>query len=1745
MEEKSTIIQNRGMWQDYTISKTPEGFAYENMNIDILSNRDGNQLAVTAMPTINEDLLEIKGGIRGACKLNDLVILFTQDDVGISRIYKVDEEQAYRIYMGRLGFSEHIECLPYYESENVQKVYWIDGKNQPKFINIVNNKIYSFCTTDNSFTYNVDVTKDYSMSGLFSQGTIQYFITEYDKFGSETQILWQSSIQYISHKNRGAKADENVSCSFIISINSLASTFEYLRLYAAHRTTQNGPVELRVVEDIDITKYNYETLKIIDDGIKGYLVDSNLLYFIGGDEIIPSTMAQKDNTLFFGDIKQNSQVVPDSIRTALTPKEENKYSCDGLVFKTKEIKAPEQKGYYSHEQEINHSAYNICTFKFGEIYSFAVQFMSENGKWSEPIFVGCQRCNVKPTYSNGFYSVASATYTLPNKVKNLCVICKYVKYRLLVEQKDYNTREIIAQGVVNPTMFNFYERYYNMPHSINSWIFRPRNGGVANRNLQGINTQYDENAEIQGVKSIEMPLMSQNNGAIFDYFNIVIGFDGGHEITSKLILYNLPNTTDVSKQSEAKQNIEEIMNGTRKLPKYVKGTDQSVTGCYYEVNTGYSNTGKWSKTIDDIWSQMDNACTEFMKSQDKTSLTGVPISRGQMVTSGEAKKIMSWQFGTKIWASVAIAIVTVAMVAVSAVSFGSAAPAAGILGEVALQALISIASTITIVTKTLVCLSIAVLGAAAMSKEIVESAEYSEIEKQLAKKGWFYLGQKSDLKLGDLFDGLTDFYKFKGTDNGSFWCTGGALTFKDEKTIISEANKNQYYIDESVVSFNSPDIDNIADIINDNTGLSLRIVGIIPIDASYSDYLIETENAGYSKNADVINGVTTMNKQIGSVDTDGLISDYLYQDSDLTKGRIDDNGCIHRISQVDKFKVFMWNRETSLSVGGAHSAQLLYDDESYIEANPAQLKRKIFANMKYSFNTEYFGSQIWTPKFGIDTPVYFDSDSNILTGIDDGDYEKLMYNGNYDSVVVNSNPYEIITANNCTYSGSDVNNRPEVDITAPYNDDRLKVTDPVRIRYKSTPHVVIKFKRYDNEQPILPRLNGDKPYSLGTLHKLRSGQWYYEVDKQDLPEAAYNNNTYILGTGSDYAFLGETLLNPQVNTLEVTPTDEEIIGDGEYKFSSPSSNYTLMLNQLNNICNTDDSSVISMLASTHKLIICVRVYTKTYSSEHFYMITDINVVSRERYIKIYRLRENQLVPAKIIGYKGGISYYSSYKYRIKEDGSYSIYYGTYNYTEDQIYHTSPNNQYLFIGELYKPLFDESSIRTINKDLAKWNICSGSVTPDSTIKTTWGDTYYQRWDCLKTYPYTEEDKNGVVDILSFMVETYRNIDGRCDTNRGLFNILNARPTNWNLMNDSYTQIDNLIQYSTLDSKFRNDRYKNQIIWSQKKVDLSDIDTWANINTLSTLSLDGSHGNITKLENVNDTIVAFQDKAISAINFNVRTQLSTESGMPVELANSGKVDGYTVITDQSGCSNKLTITQGNSGVYFMDDYNNAFMRFNKSGIENLGVKCGMSTFFKNNTIERCVFDEDESVMYIVGDFRPYNGARVVSFNENTDTFVSFHNTMNDLVYIFKTTYPFICTGYEESVNISNRNYLSYADYYMKFRFNPEPFEDKIFTNIDYNADMVDNYGKITDDNPFSKIEVDTEYQHGEEVIPKYTSLSIRNVDMRKFRTKRIQIPRDNNSRFKLDRIRNQWCFVKLSGDASKNKLLFHQGVLKYFK
>ena len=520
------------------------------------------------------------------------------------------------------------------------------------------------------------------------------------------------------------------------------------------------------------------------------------------------------------------------------------------------------------------------------------------------------------------------------------------------------------------------------------------------------------------------------------------------------------------------------------------------------------------------------------------------------------------------------------------------------------------------------------------------------------------------------------------------------------------------------------------------------------------------------------------------------------------------------------------------------------------------------------------------------------------------------------------------------------------------------------------------------------------------------------------------------------------------------------------------------------------------------------------------------------------------------GGEGPWSVYSLYGKQKEDTTTYPWYEDNTQYSQKQI-NLLRIQPALFIGEFYRDvdstiLYGEPTQNNLEKHV--WIPISLATPINQNNPVTWGDTYYQRWECLNTAPSTEEDLNSVVDIVSFMVETHVNLEGRYDKNKNTLNILNTRPDNFNKINPVYSQTNNYFTYNILDEKFNQNKYFNQVAFSLQKTPTSEIDTWCNISLASAFNLDGKYGKLNKLITVNDAVLAFQDKALSVINFNNRTAISTENGVPIEIANSGKVNGYSVISSNVGCQNKLSICEASSGVYFIDDLNKTMYGFNREGLSNISSK-GMSMWFKKNLTgnERCFYDRLTNDVYITND------SKCLVFNEVLDSFTSFmnYNNIHSLFNFEGASLIFnkdLVYGDSPAVGIKKMFEGEYTDnYYIQYKINPEPLIDKTFTNIEFIADKLNNNSidSIASKKnllyPFTEFEVWNEYQYGITNLTKGRTYP--NFE-RKFRIWRADIPRDSSNG--RDRIRNPWVYLKLSNkDINKSKMTFHSFLVKYYK
>lgn len=447
--------------------------------------------------------------------------------------------------------------------------------------------------------------------------------------------------------------------------------------------------------------------------------------------------------------------------------------------------------------------------------------------------------------------------------------------------------------------------------------------------------------------------------------------------------------------------------------------------------------------------------------------------------------------------------------------------------------------------------------------------------------------------------------------------------------------------------------------------------------------------------------------------------------------------------------------------------------------------------------------------------------------------------------------------------------------------------------------------------------------------------------------------------------------------------------------------------------------------------------------------------------------------------------------------------------------------------------------------------SGNTKTSVQMKYIWGDTWYGRYDCLKTYPFNTEDTNQIVEIASFMVESRVNLDGRYDRNRGQIDNTVMSPLNFNLFNSVYSQLDNFFVYNILDKDFyTQDSFPNQITWSTEKHPAQDVDSWTKVTLSSTFNMDGSKGKITALKTWKDNIICFQENEVSSVLFNSRVQIPVSDGVPIEITNGYKVDGKRTLLSNAGCLNKFAIQETQQSLYFIDSINKHLQSFSGEGIADLSEQRNMTNWFiqQNNNLSlpndyttRLFYDITKKDLYIV------TGNESLCYNELLGQFVSFMN-YNSLPAMFNIGTEFYCFN-----SNSNFIYQMFKGDYNKFFGNTVGYDftfisngksnggqdysaiNKVFDNIEFRGDILDDANQTTAECPINYIRIFNEYQDSGKVL-------FDNKTMRqKFRVWRGLLPRHKNSR---SRIRNPWAKITLGNDNPEtSKAIIHDVNIKY--
>lgn len=463
-----------------------------------------------------------------------------------------------------------------------------------------------------------------------------------------------------------------------------------------------------------------------------------------------------------------------------------------------------------------------------------------------------------------------------------------------------------------------------------------------------------------------------------------------------------------------------------------------------------------------------------------------------------------------------------------------------------------------------------------------------------------------------------------------------------------------------------------------------------------------------------------------------------------------------------------------------------------------------------------------------------------------------------------------------------------------------------------------------------------------------------------------------------------------------------------------------------------------------------------------------------------------------------------------------------------------------------PFGDSSEYNLKNNS---WCIASDEyklLSSNNEIPSNTGDTYLYRWDVLKTFPYTQNDKNSVIEIGSFLMEAYYNVEGRYDKNKELDDYTTVSQENFGLYNDVYNQKNTFFNYRYLPkNELNTNKFPNQFIWTLEHTPGADIDNWTNLSYGSFYNVNGDNGEIRAIRRYGDSLLGFQDSGIFQIMYNSRTQISTTNGLPIELANSGKVDGVRYLTDKEGCVNKWSIKITPNGVYFIDDLNYAINLLQGSSLKRLSEELGFSQWCKDNIIPYKLWTIDN------GGFRTYYdrilndvyftyGDKSLVYSEKLGQFMTFMDypsnyamdNLNDTFISFNNDFWNNRTGEYNSFFGVPR------DYFVKYRIAPDPYINKTFNNIEYVVTGNNRTSNYTD------LIVEGVNQIGHSDLTLRPILPSFNLQ-KKFNVWRANIPREDNAI--LNRIQSPWIYLTLKSDKDKrkteDKIELHNLLVKY--
>jgi hypothetical protein len=1771
MQKKYFNFQPKGMNTNMSFKFQSNEYATYMKNIRL--TEDNNGVLSLQFEKGNTKLLDISGTPIGVCILNKYLIIFTHStrlkgteiSSTTDNIYRIEIKEdtlnKELLFSGNLNFDTNhpIETLGVYENENIQKVYFIDGKNQARVINIVytyrdrideyERKNISINLIDKSLDFiaelqlqeHIVISKILS-NGSFPQGTIQYVFSYYNKNGRQSNLFYQSPLQYLSYAS-GVSPEDKVNCSFKLKIYNPDKQFDYLRIYSIIRTSQDATPTVKRVVDLSISDTNKNKISL--SKVSTLNTGSNLDDF--GKTMKVTNIAKFEQI----DNYNNGLYVQGAVCYG-------KYLFQayigGKFIDIIDLETNQKQALLIINIDVNTRAYHGNVLSFGKDIAPGSNFPY--------LYYSCE--------NNSNPQILVIKITSSNADSNQWT-GELVQTIYLPESNGGNSQN--GSTDISTTFKHYYQNGCIDTENNCIWV-----SGYTMESFNSNIGAYDNNKLIY--RKYELPSVSEKK-VYFSYNNVldsfILPFKKG---TQGMVIRNnkLYQCFGYDKGDVYDEFLDCINLSTKQIfhsyqfPKtQLAGLGEELESPYIYKNNLYLSATVNSWRYYTLWSISFNGGGDIIVPPEPP----IPEEKAD----------------------------------ISFIDNGS-------IGDIIDPTELLYLGGNTICPNTFEQKD----GTLFIGNYTINNNDISE---ETAIKIRNLLNSKLGFKYkatSIFYKGKNDYYNYEGqlgeSDVAGFkymeWY-GVAIQFQNKNGRFSSPiylGSTRNYFPSRIVDYNLSEvvgvnrgelnldinITELAKIVDTNIWVKARLLIVNPtnnlktvlcqgiISSTVFNYRDRYNNAPFTMSSWRMNSLGKHLKPLFANSISwGEVQNIEFSKSPIIGGNSTTRIIIKCIMRLSHYRTIVVSEDT----------RVLYDNTS-----PTIIKAKE--------NLKKWNANIDITKIPDDS---WKNNANIIQEIKINDVDTIVNDFGecfaYDESLVTFNSPDIenqynninkkaklriigILKSNPLFSnyliqGSDLNDSSKgnvptkniKDFTSALlwrdmdsswdnlgdydaNKDWLFATYLWHRETSYSDNGIEKKNSNGNSRkvwskPVKKIISNTRECTTSYLRDSLSyindieeiNKFnYYELPIDDIKVITTNRDViYKLNSNMGDSYTETLSYTSDTNKLFPTNNEYPIYGQQYYAYKEDSISDYIIYNTIivdGKAVTSKDPVRIKYKETPHAII--------SFGSKNNSTIK-LPRMSIKHKSEIDRVGEDAVV-RKLFWNTENNSYTKDFIWT-KYINEYANYMNPTNIeTNYFFYNANPSiNDYYYLADLCVQDPDTSpyELSNGNKDIISQYsfIPAGEaielIGDTISLRGNHGDTYYQRWDCLKTFPYSTDDKNQYIDITSFFVESRINLDGRYDKQRGLKYNLGVLNTNFNLINKSYTQRNNFFNYRQIEDEGVIN-FPNQITISKTKVLGEDVDSWTNVTLASVFDLDGDKGKLNAIRKINNDLYCFQDNGISRLLYNSRVQVNTSDGVPIEIANSAKLQDKQYLSDSIGCQNKWAIKSTSSGIYFIDNYNGGLYKLTSNGIESISNN-KMKNYFSslpigewspNNITAKIDYDDITKDLYII------TKDSSLAYNEFLGEFTSFYSynplyivNLQDKSLQLQTERIQDSALSEDITNIWESYKGNYGSFYgsdkaeanVEFIANGDFDSDKVFETVELTtSDIAKINNWKADCYPFDTLEVSNEYQRGKNEA---SSINVK----KKFRTWRWQIPRNSKKNedgiiTNRDRIRNMWAKIKLS-------------------